>query len=289
MKTKENKIDVAGVSISHPERIVFPDLKLTKLEVAEYYKKVSKFMLVELFERPLTLVRCPEGQSKPCFIQRHPANSVPKLVPQKKDGKELLLFVREPKDIIALVQMSVVEFHCWGSTIKNLDRPDRIIFDLDPDPGVSNKKVVETAFLLKDFLTGLKLKSYPRISGGKGVHVIVPIAPVHTWEQVKEFSLACTEVLMKEYPQVTNNSRKAVRKDKIYLDYLRNARSATAIANYSLRARPGAPVATPLTWEELKPSISFDKYNIENIFRRLGKNFKDPWSQLYRTKQILPK
>jgi bifunctional non-homologous end joining protein LigD len=280
----EKRVTIGGVSLSNPDRIMYPDLGLTKLDLARYYEDTATWMLPHLSRRPLTIVRCPEGHSNECFFQKHAVDNFPETilrVPiEEGDGANVGVYIAidSTAGLLSLVQMGVLEFHVWGSHLDTLEHPDQIVFDLDPDPGLPFARVVEAARLLHDLLDGLGLSSYVKTTGGKGLHVVAPLLPTRTWDEVKPFTKGVAESLERFDPEkyIVNMSLKK-RVGKIYVDYLRNGRGATYISAFSTRRRPGAAVATPLRWDELGPSMRADRYNVNNIRRRLAGLREDPW------------
>lgn len=283
---------VAGVTLSHPDRILFPDLGLTKLALGQYYASVSTWLLPHLQDRPLTLVRCPEGYKKECFYQKHAKDMFPDIVGRVKianeKGVSWYMFVDSLPAVIELVQMGVLELHTWGARRDGLDRPDRIILDLDPDPAVSWKSVIEGAQLVRTLLNELDLECFVKTTGGKGLHVVLPLQRVHTWDEVKAFSKGLADHLVRLIPdRFIANMSKQKRKGKIYVDYLRNAKGATAIAAYSTRARAGAPVSVPLAWEELSVDLRSDHFTVANVEKRLKGLKRDPWRDYFTVKQKL--
>lgn len=292
-KTNSGKTVLDGIEITHPDKILYPDVGLTKAEFAEYYKKVAKWMLPYVAGRPLSLVRCPGGQNSQCFFQKHPGTSLPKgldrISIQEKKNKGLYVVVHREEDLIQLAQMNVLEIHCWGASARDVDHPDCVVLDLDPGPNVRAAQIVEAAKLLRSMLKDIKLNSFVRNSGGKGLHVVVPIKPVSSWKEVKSFAETIARALESEDPKAfTAVMSKSKRSGRIFVDYLRNGKGATSIANYSTRARPGAPIATPLAWEELIYTMKFNAFTINNIFKRLKPGFKDPWKGFLNCKQKLP-
>ncbi len=203
-----------------------------------------------------------------------------------KDGSpQDYLLVESPEQLVALAQVSAVEIHAWNSHYKTLEKPDMFVIDLDPDSAVPAAEVVSSAKLVRDVLENLGLKSFVRVSGGKGLHVVVPLVPDLGWDEVKEFSRGIVELIERSHPgKYVTVMTKAKRKNKIFLDYLRNGRGATSIASYSLRARPGAPVAVPLRWEELRSNMRFDSFHPEDVIKRL-RTGRNPWEGFYKTKQ----
>ena len=283
---------VAGVTVSHPDRILFPDQGFTKLALAQYYERVSQWLLPHLQDRPLTLVRCPEGYNKACFYQKHATGTVPDTIGRveipEEHGVSLYMIADSLPAVIGLVQMGVLELHTWGAKREGLDRPDRIIMDLDPDPTVPWKFVIEAAQLVKTLLNELNLECFVKTTGGKGLHVVLPLRPVHTWDEVKAFSKGLAEHLVRLIPdRFIANMSKQKRKGKIYIDYLRNTKGATAIAAYSTRARPGAPVSVPLSWEELSVDVRSDHFTVDNVVERLNSLKQDPWRDYVSVKQKL--
>lgn len=276
--------EVAGVTITHPDRILYSEQGVTKLDIARYYQDVEDWILPHLADRPLSLLRCPEGPGEACFFQKHPsatfARELPRVaIKEKEGGTADYLYVSTLGDLITLAQFGVLEIHVWGGPVANVDAPDTLVFDLDPGPGVSWNQIVEAAFGVRDRLEALGLTGFPQATGGKGVHVVVPIEPTLTWDQARDFVRAICRAQASDHPEsFTTNMAKARREGRIFLDYLRNGRGNTSIARYSLRAREGAPVATPLRWEELAPLARANRYGLGNIRRRLAALKSDPWA-----------
>ena len=240
--------------------------------------------------RPLTLVRCPAGQTKQCFYQRHvteslhdPIRSIP-----VKEGRSTVSYVSvdSTPGLIALVQMGVLEIHTWGSRQDHLEQPDRLTFDLDPDPALPWNRVREAAEVLRERLSGLGFGTFVKTTGGKGLHVVVPITPKEDWESVKAFAKKVAEDLNTEAPELyIATMSKAKRKGKIFIDYLRNARTATAISAYSTRSHAGAPVSVPLRWDELAMDVRGEHFNIHNVPERLARLRTDPWEGYERARR----
>ena len=249
--------DLAGVTVTHPERIVFPELNLTKGALVAYYAQVASVMLPELARRPVSLVRCPQGRGKACFFQKHDSGMFPKTVHQVdvtgSDGKtEPYLYVEDAAGLLACVQMGTIEFHGWGSRVDTLELPDRMVFDLDPDDALTFADVKAGAVLIRDRLQRLGLPSAAMLSGGKGVHVVVPLEPRADWPAVKAWSRRFAETIAAEQPDhYVATMSKAKRTGRIFIDWLRNQRGATAVLPFSVRAREGAGVAIPVSWEQL--------------------------------------
>jgi bifunctional non-homologous end joining protein LigD len=292
---KGGSAEVAGVAISNPGRVLYPEQGLTKLELVRYYERVADWILPHLHGRPLTLVRCPGGRDKQCFYQKHLADATPATlvevpVTERSGKRSTYVAVESLPGLVSLVQMGALELHPWGSRRQHLDRPDVLIFDLDPGPGVEWRRVVEAARELRDLLAELSLESFVKLTGGKGLHVVVPIAPELTWEPAKAFCRAVVGVLAGRAPdRYTTVMAKAKRSGRIFLDYLRNGFGNTAVAPYSSRAREGAPVAAPVRWEELGPRTAADRYTVRNLGRRLASLRADPWEGFFDRRQRVPR
>ncbi len=276
-------VEVAGVHITHPTRVLYPRQGMTKLALARFYQTHAEQVLPGLADRPLSLLRCPQGLATECFFQKHPrrpiAASVPRLRIAGKSGSAEYVYVRTLADLIALVQAGVMELHPWGSRIGDLEHPDQLVFDLDPETGVPWRKTVAQAHSMREQLMALGLDSFVRTTGGKGLHVVVPLVARAGWDEAKQFARAFCEQQARAQPALlTTNPLKQKRRGRIFLDYLRNARGATAVASYTVRARPGAPVAVPLRWDELSVALTSDRYTVDNLRRRLAALKTDPWS-----------
>ena len=287
-KTPENA--VAGIAISNPDKILYPESGITKLELARYYEAVGDWMLPHLRNRPLTLVRCPSGWEKSCFYQKHVNNRVADVIDtvevEEKSGPALYMMANSVSAIIALLQMGVLEFHPWGSTSGHLDRPDRLVFDFDPDADLGWDRIVEAVRVLRKLLDNIGLQGYLRTTGGKGLHVVVPVRPTLGWGPIKSFTKAIADLLVSAFPdRFTAKLAKAQRGGKIFVDYLRNAEGSTAIASYSVRAKAGAPVATPIAWEEIADDVRFDHFNVRNLPARLGRMKGNPWETMITNPQ----
>jgi bifunctional non-homologous end joining protein LigD len=282
---------VAGIRISHPERVLYEELGITKVALARYYESVAEWMLPELKERPLSLVRCPQGPGEGCFYQKNIDAKFPadiERVPVELGGGGVYAAANSISAVVGLVQMGVIELHAWGSTTRHLEHPDRMVFDLDPDPRLPWREVMAAAHHVREHLEALGLESFVKTTGGKGLHVVVPLAPRHEWEEVKQFSRALADTIVAERPQdFTAKAAKRERSRRIFIDWLRNSEGATAIAPYSVRARPGAPVATPLHWDEVAGRMRPEKYHVGNVAKRLHGLHSDPWKQLRRKPQAL--
>ncbi|MBC7817427.1 MAG: DNA ligase D [Planctomycetaceae bacterium] len=280
------------IKLTHPERVVFPDVGLTKQDLVAYYAEVAPWMLPHVIDRPLSILRCPEGQGGTSFFQKHFGPGMPPalktIMIQEKEEPEPYVTIHDLAGLLSLVQVGALEIHPWGSTNDDIEKPDRMIFDLDPDSSVRWTKVVEAAHEVRDRLRKLGLESFAKMTGGKGLHVIVPLQRRHTWPEVKKFSKAVAVQLAADSPsQYTASMSKAARHGRIYVDYVRNGRGATAVAPYSTRNRPGAPVAAPVTWKEVSAASDPSGFTVENISDRLASLRKDPWEDLRKTRQSL--
>jgi bifunctional non-homologous end joining protein LigD len=278
--------------ITHPDRVLYPDVGITKADLAAYYLLVSEWMLPHVVNRPLTLVRCPEGMSGPCFYQKHPAIGMPatleRIQIQERDGMATYLTLHDLAGLIALVQFGALEIHTWGSQSDDVNRPDRIVFDLDPDVELGWPHVKASAVSLREMLADMKLESFLKTTGGKGLHVVVPLERKHTWPEVKQFSRAVAERLTADSPdKYTTNMSKAKRGGKIFVDYLRNEDGSTSVVAYSTRARAGAPVSCPIEWSELKSLTTPQKFTVTNMPQRLKRLKKDPWQDIAKVRQSI--
>ena len=285
---------VAGVKLSHPEKLLYPESKFAKQDLARYYENIGEWILPHLRERPLSLVRCPDGWNAECFYQKHASKSVnpavTRIVVPEGGGKATYMAADSVSALVALVQWGVLELHPWGSRKPRLDRPDRLIFDFDPDDAVKWDELVAAVGVLRTLLGDLGLTGFLKTTGGKGLHVVVPIRATLDWEQAKGFTKAIADLMARTFPDrflaVMSKSR---RKGKIFIDYLRNASGATAIAPYSLRARANAPVATPIGWDELTEDVRFDHFNLRTVPPRLSALKSDPWADFLEVRQSIGK
>jgi bifunctional non-homologous end joining protein LigD len=282
---------VAGVRISHPERVLDEQSGATKLEVAQFYARIAPLLLPHVANRALSVVRCPRGFASACFFQKHSGGMFPDTVKglpvRDSSGMANYLMVDSVQGLIALVQMNVIELHPWGSRGDSLERPDRMFFDLDPAPDVPWKRVVGAALSMREILTSLGMQSFVKTTGGKGLHVVVPLERRYTWDQMKSFSHAISVQLEQARPdEYISTASKAARKGRIFVDYLRNSRGATAVAPYSVRARPGASVSTPLSWKELESLPKPDVFHMKDVLARAKR--ADPWAKFLKSPQKLP-
>jgi bifunctional non-homologous end joining protein LigD len=290
---RSGAIEVAGVRLTHPDRVMWAEQGLTKQQLAEYYLEIADWVLPHVVQRPLAVVRCPSGAEKGCFFQKHSwaglsEHVMRETVPHEK-GEDDVLVVRDVRGVVGLVQAGVLEMHPWGATLASIERPDRVIFDFDPGEGVQWSDVLAGAREVRDRLKERGLESFPKTTGGKGLHVVVPLSPKAGWSEVKAFAQALAEGMEADSPgRYLTKAAKADRKGRIFIDYLRNARGATAVAAYSTRARTGAPVSTPLAWDELSGAIRSDDFTAANIPARLRSLQADPWKAFERLRQALP-
>lgn len=280
------------IDITHPDRVIYPENGVTKQAVADYYASVMDRFLPGVIDRPVSVLRCPAGTSQACFFQKHEIaglDHVGEVTLEEESGsRAIYLYPENATSVIELVQFGVLEFHPWGATIAQPDLADRIVFDLDPGDDVAWSRVVAAARLVRKLLDRIGLESFVRTTGGKGLHVVLPLDPPCPWEQVKSFTQGFAKSIAGMHPmEFVATSTKRIRRGRIFIDYLRNSRGATSIANYSLRARKGAPVATPLRWSELGKLGSGADYDIHSIQRRLAKLRKDPWSGFATLRQDL--
>jgi bifunctional non-homologous end joining protein LigD len=279
--------EMAGIRLTHPDRILWPDVGLTKRGLADYYEAVAERLLPHVADRPLSLIRCPEGIAGSCFFQKHAFAGLDEHVRRKVVKGEELLFVEGLPGIVALVQASVLEIHPWGTRMAHVERPDRITMDLDPGEGIAWADVVRAARDMRERLGAMKLESFVKTTGGKGLHVVVPIGGRPTWEKAKAFAKSIADAMEADDPaRYVAISAKKAREGRVYVDYLRNGRGATAVAAYSTRARPGAPVSTPVAWNEIE-RLRPDAFTAANLPARLA-GAADPWDGIEAIGQTLP-
>jgi bifunctional non-homologous end joining protein LigD len=284
-----------GITISSPDRAIYPTEKLTKYQLAQYYAAIDPLIMADAANRPITLIRCPQGRAKKCFFQKHDSGSMGDQVKQvpikeKKGGTKEYLFVEDVRGILACVQMGTIEFHGWGSRVDKVENPDRLVFDLDPDEGLDFAAVRDAARRIRDLLADIGLETFPLLTGGKGVHVVAPLDRSADWEAVTSFAERFARAVAQAEPDAfTSNMRKAQRKGRIFLDWLRNQRGSTAVLPYSARAREGAPVAAPIAWDELDDYEGGNAFTIRQIdlmFDRAESKLLTGWG---KPKQALPK
>ncbi len=286
----KSKIDAGAVRLTHPDRVYWPDAEVTKQQLADYYASVWDHIAPHLVDRPLALLRCPGGIKDECFFQKHAGAGLisPRIRRMKDSQGEELLSISELDGLLTLVQAGVLEIHVWGSTADDIEHCNRIVFDLDPGEDVPWPAVIKGARELRERLAELKLKSFVKTTGGKGLHVVVPTNGT-PWDAAKDFAHAMVLAMEADSPdKYVSKMTKSIRGGKIFLDYLRNGRGATAIVAYSTRARAGAPVSVPVDWNELGPKLTPNKFTVLNIGKRLAKLQRDPWADIAKVKQRLP-
>ena len=282
---------VAGISISHPDRVIYPGTNITKLTLAQFYERIADWILPHLRGRPLTLVRCPEGLPNPCFYMKHSSvwkwPQVRRVRIQERTKIGEYLVVDSLPALISLIQMNVLELHTWNTCVDHLEQPDRIVFDIDPGAKIQWSLVVEAGRFVRRLLREVDLESFPKTTGGRGLHVVVPLTPAADWRVCLEFSRAVALAMERHNPRLyTTTFAKAGRERKILIDYLRNNRTNTSVAAYSTRAREGATIAVPLSWNELSEALDPRAFTVLTIDARL-KRKKDPWAAYWKTKQHL--
>lgn len=279
---------LADVRMTHPERVVYAAPQITKLDLARFYVAIADWILPNVIDRPLSLLRCPEGQGSGAFFQQHPGIGMPRAVRRVPIGGEEHVMIQDLAGLVSLVQIGVLEIHPWGARSDRPDKPDRLIFDLDPAEDVPWHRVIASAWRLRDLLQEAGLTSFVKTTGSKGLHVVLPIERRHTWADAKRFTQAVAQRLVAEQPGIyTTSPLKQARHGKIFIDVNRNSQGATAIAPYSTRNRATAPVAVPLNWTELTEHIAPDQFTVENLVPRLAALLSDPWADLGTVRQAL--
>lgn len=274
--------------LTSPERVVYPEAGITKGEVARYYLEMAPRILPHLAGRPLSLVRCPRGLAARCFYHRHYGKGFPPSVRgvtvQQKDGPREHLVIDDQNGLLALVQYGGLEMHPWGCRADHLDQPDRLVFDLDPAPDLAWSEVIGACLEIRDRLQGLGLTSFAKTTGGKGLHVVAPLQRGVSWQTVSSFSAELARSMMRDSPlRYLDDMARSKRSGKIYLDFERNWPGATSVAPYSTRARPGAPVSTPLAWSEVTPQLDPSSLTLRSVPPR-----NDPWEGFWELRQTLP-
>jgi len=295
-------LTVNGVSITHPDRVFWPDAGVTKRDLVEYYDLVAERMLPYVLDRPIAMLRCPSGvddgeaetpqrggRQGGCFFHKHPAGDFPgpvgRVMITESGGPAPYLTVTGPGSLTALAQMGVLEIHIWGSTWPDIERPDMVVFDLDPGPGVEWAALADGARLVREVLSSVHLESFVKTTGGKGLHVVVPLTPNEGWKEVGQFCRRVAEIMVElSSDRFTANMSKAKRPGKIYVDYVRNNRGSTSIAPFSTRARERATVAVPLRWSELSGRIRPDSYTVATLANRLRRLKDDPWEGYFQAR-----
>ena len=289
---RKSGITVAGIRITNPDKILFPDQGKSKQDLAYYYESIAEDILPHIRHRPLTLLRCPEGRKKECFYQKHRQDSFPEplhsiTIREKETSKDYVM-VKDRKGLISLVQLGVLEIHPWGASKTNIESPDQLTFDLDPDPNLAWNEVIRGAKLLRERIEDLGLDVFIKTSGGKGLHLVIPLQRRNTWDEAKQFTQAMASDMARNHRYLcTATMTKSRRTGKIFIDFHRNSRGATSVAPYSTRAKPGAPVSTPVRWDELSPELTPDRYTLSNLSRRLAALKKDPWQDFFTIRQSI--
>jgi bifunctional non-homologous end joining protein LigD len=283
---------IEGVRVTHPDRVLFEAQGVTKRTLIEHYLSIADRMLPHIAKRPLSLVRCPRGSGGECFFQKHASEGFPeafkKVRIREKSGTDDYLYISDVRGLIAAVQMGALELHVWGCKVDRIEKPDRLVFDFDPAEGVAFSKVREGAREMRERLKALGLDSYPLVTGGKGIHVVVPLRRGHDWDAHREFAEALVRAMAADSPErYVATMSKAKRKGRIFIDYLRNQRGATAIAPFSTRARAGAYVAFPLSWAQVPRLQNAHPVRVGEAARALGR--REPWPHYHAVTQGLPK
>ncbi|MBX9590000.1 MAG: DNA ligase D [Hyphomonadaceae bacterium] len=279
-----------SVTLTHPDRVLWPDAGITKQGLADFYSEIWPWIAPHVVNRPLALVRCPGGIDEGCFFQKHAWAGIGQHIIRTSDpeGGEELLAIKDVEGLLSLVQASVLEIHVWGAKLDNIEKPDGMTFDLDPDAAVAWPDVVSAALEVRDRLIKLGLQSFVKTTGGKGLHVYAPLRPGADWAAVKQFAHAVAKGMAKDTPRkFLATASKQARSGRIFVDYLRNGRGATAVAAYSARARGGAAVSTPLAWDELGPDMRSDRFTVANLLHRLSRG-SDPWKDVRKAASRLP-
>lgn len=292
VSSRLSSVDTSSVKLTNPDKLLYPDVGITKRQLLDYLALVAPRLLPHVRNRPLTLVRCPNGQNKPCFFQKHPnvkSAGLRSVAIREKEGKADYAVIDDARGLFSLVQLGVLEIHTCGSQADDYEHPDILVFDLDPDPSVAFSEVVRCARRLRELFDGAQLESFVKTTGGKGLHVCVPIEPRLSWDEAKSFTQKVAKALVTESPErYVATQSKALRRGKIFIDYLRNGRGATFVAPYSMRAQPAATVATPLFWEELTSELRPDQFTVQNIAERLSHLQEDPFARMATLRQKLP-
>jgi bifunctional non-homologous end joining protein LigD len=285
----QGSAEIAGVALTHPDRVYWDDVGITKKDLATFYADIWDWIAPHVVRRPLALLRCPDGAGENCFMQKHAHATFDRAkIVSVDDGGDEVIAIDRLEGLIALVQSGVLEVHVWGTTIDQLDLCDRLVFDLDPGPGVDWKSVIAAAREVRQRLDDLGLDSFVKTSGGKGLHVVAPVTGA-PWNEAKAFTHAVALETASDSPdKFVAKMTKSQREGRIFIDYLRNGRGATTVAAYSSRARKGAAVSTPIAWSELKPALTADRFTILNLRQRLARLRDDPWAGIVEVKQKLP-
>ena len=288
-RKKGNSLVIDGVTVTNPDKVMFGEGGITKEQMVRYYAQVAERMLPYVGGRVLSIVRCPRGVGSACFFKKHPGPGSSGIVtidvPSSDGGTEEYFYLESAEGLVSEAQMDTMEFHVWGSRVDELEHPDTMVFDLDPDKGLDLEQVRRGVRDLKGLLDELSLTSFLKTSGGKGYHVVVPFEPASSWDAFRQFARRMAQVMAEKWPdRYTSNVRLAKRNGKIFIDWMRNGRGATSVAPYSLRARPGAPVSAPLAWDELD-TVAPDDIHLEAALARAAS--PDPWKGYFDVDQGL--
>lgn len=286
-----NKPGLETIKMTHADKILYPKDGITKKDLMVYYDAIKDWILPYIVDRPISVLRCPLGYGNHCFFQKHPHKNFPKHVfsAALKSQKENYIYIQDERGLLSLIQANVLEIHPWGSKINSIEKPDLITFDLDPGPKVQWKTMIEVARLMHAELNALDLENFLKTTGSKGLHIVVPIQKKYEWPVIKEFAKLFSMYIAMLHPDIlTTHMSKEARIHKIYIDYLRNTRGATSVAPYSTRCQEHPSVSTPLSWSELRTSISANAYTITNILSKL-KRSRDPWKDFFKTQQTITK
>ena len=285
-------LSFGGITLTSPERVLYPQIGFTKADLASYDARIAPDILTYVAKSPISLVRCPGGLDGPRFFQRHAIKGMSTAIKQISipggETDKPYLYIEDGDGLFALAQMSTLEIHDWGVSLAKVDKPDRLVFDLDPDEALAFDRVRAAASEVRELLAELGLVSFLKATGGKGIHVVAPLTPKAGWPEVKAFARAIAKALVERAPErYTTNPLKRTRKGKIFVDYLRNGHGSSAICNYSPRARPGGPVAVPLRWAELKRLKSGAPYTVKTLPARLKRLKSDPWEGFFSARQSI--
>jgi bifunctional non-homologous end joining protein LigD len=293
-RPSDSRPSMRGVSISNPDRVMYDRPRLTKLDVVRYYDRIAPSMMPHVEGRPLTLVRCGEGLRGDCIYMKHskvwapPALTRVKIKEKTKIGDYLV--IETPEALVSLAQMDILEIHTWNTRYEKVECADRIVLDLDPGPEIAWTTVVGAARAVRGLLHALDLESFVKTTGGKGIHVVVPLAPREEWSVCLDFARAAAEALARHDPALfTTTFAKRGRERQILIDYMRNNRTNTSVAAFSTRARAGAPVSIPLSWTELTPKLDPSRFTVETVPNRVERQRIDPWAGYFRSRQRLSK
>jgi bifunctional non-homologous end joining protein LigD len=285
---------VGSIRVSNPDRVMYPKPRLTKLDVVRYYDRIAAAMMPHVEGRPLTLVRCGSGVDGDCTFMKHSKLWAPAALTRVKIAEKTkvgdYLVIETPDALVSLAQMDILEIHTWNVRHRKVEYPDRIVLDLDPGPQVGWPAVVDAAKLVRSLLQTLDLASWIKTTGGRGLHVVVPLETRHVWTACLDFARAAAEALVRHDPQrFTTKFAKRGRERLILVDYMRNNRTNTSIAAFSTRARVGAPVSMPLSWEELTPALDPAAFTTLTAPERIARQRRDPWAAYFRARQRLSK